>query len=212
MIRVAIVDDHIEMRAALRSIVESAAIEVVGEAGTGEGGCLLVRTTRPDVVLMDVRMPGQDGIAATAAIVSEHPHTKVLILTTFDDDDAVRGALAAGAAGFLLKNSPPESLVGAIHQIADGDAVLDAAVAPRVFATFARRGDGVDTRLLNTLTVRERDVLRMVCRGCTNREIAHELSMGDETVKTHVSRILLKLNVRDRVQAVIYAYESGFTA
>ena len=212
MIRVAIVDDHDEMRAALRTIVESADLEVVGEASNGDGGRSLVRTTRPDVVLMDVRMPGLDGIAATAAIIGEFPSTKVLILTTFDDDDALAGALAAGASGFLLKNSPPESLVRAIRQVADGDAVLDAAVAPRVFAQFARRDAGPDNALLERLTARERDVLRLVCTGRTNREIANDLGMGDETVKSHVSRVLLKLDVRDRVQAVIYAYQTGFVA
>ena len=212
MIRVAIVDDHDEMRAALRTIVESADLEVVGEASNGDGGRSLVRTTRPDVVLMDVRMPGLDGIAATAAIIGEFPSTKVLILTTFDDDDALAGALAAGASGFLLKNSPPESLVRAIRQVADGDAVLDAAVAPRVFAQFARRDAGPDNALLDRLTERERDVLRLVCTGRTNREIANDLGMGDETVKSHVSRVLLKLDVRDRVQAVIYAYQTGFVA
>ena len=212
MIRVAIVDDHDEMRAALRTIVESADLEVVGEASNGDGGRSLVRATRPDVVLMDVRMPGLDGIATTAAIIGEFPSTKVLILTTFDDDDALAGALAAGASGFLLKNSPPESLVRAIRQVADGDAVLDAAVAPRVFAQFARRGAGPDNALLGRLTERERDVLRLVCTGRTNREIANDLGMGDETVKSHVSRVLLKLDVRDRVQAVIYAYQTGFVA
>ena len=212
MIRVAIVDDHCEMRVALRNIVESAKLEVVGEASNGDGARSLVRATRPDVVLMDVRMPGLDGIAATAAIIGDFPDTKVLILTTFDDNDALAGALAAGAAGFLLKNSPPESLVRAIRHVASGDAVLDAAVAPRVFAQFSRRRTGPQSRLLERLTERERDVLRLVCTGRTNREIAYELAMGDETVKSHVSRVLLKLGVRDRVQAVIYAYETGFVA
>ena len=212
VIRVAIVDDHDQMRAALRATVESADLEVVGEASNGDGGRSLVRTTRPDVVLMDVRMPGLDGIATTAAIIGEFPSTKILILTTFDDDDALAGALAAGASGFLLKNSPPESLVRAIRQVADGDGVLDAAVAPRVFAQFARRDAGPDNALLDRLTERERDVLRLVCTGRTNREIANDLGMGDETVKSHVSRVLLKLDVRDRVQAVIYAYQTGFVA
>ncbi len=210
MIRVVLVDDQPKMRAAFRTILEAAEIEVVGEAGDGDSACTVVRTTRPDVALMDVRMPGRDGISATAVIVAEHPATKVLMLTTFDDDDVLYGALAAGAAGFLLKNSTPESLVGAIHQVAGGDAVLDAAVADRVFARFAKRIPSRDHGQLDRLTERERDVLRLMCKGQTNGEIATTLGMGEATAKTHVSRVLMKLGVRDRVQAVIYSYEVGF--
>lgn len=210
MIRVALVDDQRLMRAAFRTILERDDIEIVGEAGDGDTALSLVRTQCPDVVLMDVRMPGRDGIDATACIVAECPDTKVLILTTFDDDDVLQGALAAGAAGFLLKNSTPEALVRAVHQVAGGDAVLDAAVAPRVFARFARSAASADRSAIERLTEREKDVLRLLCRGLTNAEIAERLGVGDATSKTHVSRVLMKLAVRDRVQAVIYAYETGF--
>lgn len=209
-IRVAVIDDQAPMRAAFRTILESAGLVVVGEAADGAAAVSLVRAQRPDVVLMDVRMPGTDGIDATAAVVAAVPSTRVLILTVFDDDDVVGRALAAGAAGFLLKNSPPEAIVGAVRQLAAGDAVLDAAVAARVFARFARPDGRADPSALGRLTEREKDVLRLLCAGLTNAEIADRLAVGEATAKTHVSRVLMKLDVRDRVQAVAYAYETGF--
>ncbi|HEV7762561.1 MAG TPA: response regulator transcription factor [Acidimicrobiales bacterium] len=175
----------------------------------------VTRRLRPEVVLMDVRMPGRDGIDATAEIVAGlDGAVRVLVLTTFDDDEALYGALSAGASGFLLKNSTPEEVLRAIRRVAAGDAVLDPAVAGRVFARFARPGGPAnpaatvaDPRALDRLTERERDVLALVARGLTNAEVAHRLGVGEATSKTHVSRVLSKLGVRDRVQAVIYAYE-----
>jgi DNA-binding NarL/FixJ family response regulator len=207
--RVALVDDHALMRAAFRVILEGHGIDVVGEAADGDAAVALVRRELPDVVLMDVRMPGRDGIDATAELTATTPGVHVLVLTTFDDDDALYGALAAGAAGFLLKNSSPEEVVRAVERVAAGDAVLDPAVAGRVLARVARR-PSVDRHALDRLTEREKDVYALVVRGRTNAEIATELGMGEATAKTHVSRVLAKLGVRDRVQAVIHAYETGF--
>jgi DNA-binding NarL/FixJ family response regulator len=208
---VALVDDQPMMRAAFRTILESDGIEVVGEAGDGDEAVALARRVRPDVVLMDVRMPGRDGVDATAEIVATLDDVRVLVLTTFDDDEALYGALAAGAAGFLLKNSTPEDVLRAVRRVAAGDAVLDPTVAGRVFARFARRGTPtVDPSGLDRLTERERDVLALIACGLTNGEIAQRLGVGEATSKTHVSRVLAKLGVRDRVQAVIYAYETGF--
>jgi DNA-binding NarL/FixJ family response regulator len=212
-VRVVVCDDHGDMRAALRTILESAGVTVVGEAGDGDAAVRVARRERPDVVLMDVRMPGRDGIAATSEIVTGDPGAAVLVLTTFDDDDALFGALAAGAAGFVLKNSGPEEIVRSVRAVAHGDAVLDPTVARRVFARFAPTGGvraPVDAAPLERLTERERDVLWLVARGLTNAEVAARLAIGEETVKTHLSRVLAKLAVRDRVQAVIYAFEIGF--
>jgi len=208
--RVGIVDDMPLMRTALRTILENSGLEVVGEAGDGDAALSLARSTRPDVMLMDVRMPGRDGIGATRMIVGSVPMTRVLVLTTFDDDDVLYGALAAGAAGFVLKNSAPEDIVRAIHSVAAGDSVLDPTVAGRVFARFARQPLTGDRTALERLTERERDTLRLLCGGLTNSEIAAQLGVGEATSKTHVSHVLAKLGVRDRVQAVIYAYETGF--
>jgi DNA-binding NarL/FixJ family response regulator len=208
-LRVALVDDHALMRAAFRVILEGHGVVVVGEAADGDAAVALVRRERPDVVLMDVRMPGRDGIDATAELAATAPDVHVLVLTTFDDDDALYGALAAGAAGFLLKNSSPEDVVRGVERVAAGDAVLDPAVARRVLARVARR-PAVDRRALDRLTEREKDVYALVVRGLTNAEIAAELGLGEATAKTHVSRVLAKLGVRDRVQAVIHAYETGF--
>jgi DNA-binding NarL/FixJ family response regulator len=211
-LRVAIVDDQPLMRAALRTILEGHGLEVVGEAGDGNGAVSLARAARPHVMLMDVRMPGTDGVAATALVRAATTETAVLVLTTFDDDDALHGALAAGATGFLLKNTAPESLVRAVRQVAEGDAVLDSAVAGRVFARFARRAATGDAAGSDRLTEREKDVWRLVGEGLTNAEIAARLGVGEETAKTHVSNLLMKLGVHDRVQAVIRAYETGFLA
>ncbi len=208
---VAIVDDQLDMRRALRTIIEADGLIVVGEAGDGDGAISLASAARPDVMLMDVRMPGRDGVSATGAVRSLSPAPRVLVLTTFDDDDAVANALAAGASGFLLKTCGSDVLVRAIRLIAAGDAVLDELIAPRVLRSFvASRVNPDHAARFETLTARERDVLAMLCRGRTNQEIGKELFIGEATAKTHVSRIIAKLGVRDRVQAVIRAYEAGF--
>jgi DNA-binding NarL/FixJ family response regulator len=205
---VALVDDHAAVRAAFRTILEAHDLEVVGEASDGDGAVSLVRSTRPDVVLMDVRMPGRDGISAARAIVSAPHPPRVLVLTTFDDDEVLWGALGSGASGFMLKNSPPEDLVAAIRRVATGDSVLDPTVAGRVFARFAATGppDPEVVARFERLTGRERDVLELVAAGMSNAEIATALGVGEATAKTHLSRMLTKLEVRDRVQAVILAY------
>lgn len=214
MTRVVLADDQPLMRAAFRTILEVAGIEVVGEAGDGDGAVTAARREQPDLVLMDVRMPGSDGLTATREVVATVPNTRVLVLTTFDEDEYLYGALRAGAAGFLLKNATPEQLVAAVQAVADGDAVLDPAVTGRVLTRFAGRAsggiDGGSMADLERLTEREKDVLALLARGLTNAEIAVRLGVGEATAKTHVSRILSKLGVRDRVQAVIYAYETGF--
>lgn len=210
MTRVALVDDHAEMRAAIAAQLAAFGLEVVGEAADGDGAVSLVRATRPDVVLMDVRMPGRDGVSATAQIVRELPSARVLVLTTFDDDEVVAAALGAGAAGFLLKNAGPEALADAVARIAAGDAVLDPVVAPRVFAGFGRLARRAPSPGLQSLSPREQEVLRLLRAGCTNAEIGAALFVGEATAKTHVSNVLTKLGVRDRVQAVVHAYEHGF--
>jgi DNA-binding NarL/FixJ family response regulator len=220
-VRVLIADDHALMRAAFRTILEAAGFVIAGEAATGDDAVTLVQREQPDIVIMDVRMPGSDGLSATAHIVREHPSARVLVLTTFDLDDYVFGALQAGAAGFLLKNTAPEDLIAAVRRLAAGDAVLDPAVTARVMARFAAtaarpghrntsRPDPARAAALASLTDRERDVLALLARGMSNAEIAASLVVGDATAKTHVSRVLAKLGVRDRLQAVILAYESGF--
>ena len=212
-VRVVLCDDHPSMRAAMRMILEASGIEVLDEAGDGDAAVHAVQLHRPDVVLMDVRMPGRDGISATAAIARDHPTTAVLVLTTFDDDDVLFGALGAGAAGFVLKNAGPEEIVDAVMRVAAGDAVLDRAVHRRVFARF---GPSVPATASNAaferLTERERDVLWLVAQGMTNQEVADRLGVGEATAKTHVSRLLAKLGVRDRVQAVIVAHQLGFAS
>jgi DNA-binding NarL/FixJ family response regulator len=213
-LRVVLCDDHPTMRAAFRMILEAHDIEVVGEAGDGDEAVAVVAGESPDVVLMDVRMPGRDGISATAAIVSAHRTTAVLVLTTFDDDDVLFGALGAGAAGFMLKNASPEEIVDAVVRVAAGDAVLDRSVHRRVFARFAPSAPAPlsDLPELDRLTERERDVLWLMAQGLANLEIADRLGVSEATAKTHVSRLLTKLGVRDRVQAVIAAHSSGFAA
>jgi DNA-binding NarL/FixJ family response regulator len=208
-IRVVLVDDQPMMRTAFRTILETAGYEVAGEAGDGDTAVAIVARERPDVVLMDVRMPGADGIDATQRIVTADPAARVLVLTTFDHDDYLYGALHAGAAGFLLKNASPEDLVRAVVAVAAGDAVLDPAVTGRVLARVSG-ADRLAAAAIDALTEREKDVLALLARGLTNAEIATALEVGDATAKTHVSHVLTKLGVRDRVQAVIAAYESGF--
>lgn len=214
-LRVVIVDDQPLMREAFRTILETHEISVVGEAGDGDEAVEAVRAHRPDVVLMDVRMPGRDGISATAELARDLPEHPVLVLTTFDDDAGLHGALDAGASGFLLKNSTVEELVGAVRRVAAGDLVLDPAVTARVLRRrkhpTSDSSDSEDAAArLASLTEREKDVLALLSDGMTNAEIATRLGTGDATVKTHVSRVLAKLGVRDRVRAVIWAYETGF--
>jgi DNA-binding NarL/FixJ family response regulator len=210
-IRVLVVDDQALMRTAFRTILGHAGIEVVGEAASGDEAIDEARRLVPDVVLMDVRMPGRDGLSATSVLASLAEAPRVLVLTTFDLDDYVYGALRAGAAGFLLKNAAPEDVVRAVESVAAGDNVLDPTVTGRVMARFARRPPPSGSRrAIDSLTEREKDVLALLARGLNNAEVAASLNVSEATAKTHVSRLLTKLGVRDRVQAVIYAYESGF--
>jgi DNA-binding NarL/FixJ family response regulator len=211
-IRVLLVDDDDLMRAGLRSVLSSdASVEVVGEAADGRGAVERVHELAPDIVLMDVRMPNVDGISATREIVATRPHVKVVILTTFEEDDYIFGALSAGASGFLLKRTSPEELIRALHTVAAGDSLLSPPVTRRVIERMAREPirDASASERLDVLTPREREVLELVARGLSNGEIAAALVVEESTVKTHVKRILMKLRLRDRVQAVIFAFESG---
>jgi DNA-binding NarL/FixJ family response regulator len=212
VIRVVLVDDEAMVRVGLRMVLSAEPdVEVVGEAADGAQAVDAVLASEPDVVLMDVRMPHVDGLEGARRVLAARPETKVVILTTFDEDEHVAAALRAGVSGFLLKVSPPEQLVAAVRTVAGGGGLLDPAVTLRVIESFASapstpREQG---RLLAELTEREREVLRLVARGLSNAEIAARLYLGEATVKTHVSRVLAKLNVRDRVQAVALAYEGG---
>lgn len=213
MIRVAVVDDQALVRAGFRMICEAEDdLTVVGEAADGSEALPLVQRARPDVVLMDIRMPVVDGVEACARVSAAHPEARVLMLTTFDLDDYVVGALRAGASGFLLKDTPPEQLVDAIRVVARGDALLAPSVTRRLIETFVPRGPSAPTAPppgLDSLTERELEVFRAVARGMSNGEIAAALYLGEATVKTHVGRVLAKLGLRDRVQAVVLAYEAG---
>jgi DNA-binding NarL/FixJ family response regulator len=214
-VRVLLVDDDDLMRAGLRSVLSSdASVEVIGEAADGRGAVERVRELAPDVVLMDVRMPNVDGISATREIVATRPHVKVVILTTFEEDDYIFGALSAGASGFLLKRTSPEELIRALHTVAAGDSLLSPPVTRRVIERMAREPirDASGSERLDVLTPREREVLELVARGLSNSEIAASLVVEESTVKTHVKRILMKLRLRDRVQAVIFAFESGLVS
>jgi len=209
LIRVAIVDDQAMVRAGFRLIVQSQSdMQVVGEAADGQEAVDLVRRERPEVVLMDIRMPKVDGIAATREIVGV---TRVVILTTFELDEYVFDALAAGASGFLLKAARPEDLVHAIRVVAAGEALLAPSVTKRLIEEFAKRPEPAlrKPKQLDSLTEREREVLQELAGGFTNAEIAQRLHVSETTVKTHVAHLLDKLGLRDRVQAVILAYEAG---
>ena len=212
MTRVLIADDDDLMRAGLAELLAAdAEIEIVGQAATGRQAIERTRQLRPDVVLMDVRMPDLDGIAATRELSRTTPGTKVLILTTFEQDDYIFGALRAGASGFLLKRTRPEELIAAVHTIAVGDSLLSPSVTRRVIDRMAQQPtpDLTNHAKLDRLTPRERDVLELIARGLSNREIAAALVVEESTIRTHVKRILMKLHLRDRVQAVILAYETG---
>ena len=213
MIDVLLVDDQAMVRSGLRMILEAESdIIVVDEAADGAEGVAMARRIRPDVILMDIRMPGMDGLEATRQIVDAGGPTgpRVIVLTTFDVDDYVYEALRAGASGFLLKDAPADDLVAAIRVVAGGDALLAPAVTRRVIEAFATQAPpSTPVEGLGDLTEREVEVLEHLARGLSNAEIAEELFVGETTVKTHVSHILTKLEVRDRVQAVVVAYESG---
>ncbi|MEV6637664.1 response regulator transcription factor [Actinoplanes sp. NPDC051470] len=216
MIRILIVDDQSMIRVGIRAILESQDdMTVVGEAENGRAGIDKTRGLRPDLVLMDVRMPVLDGLAATSALLgperAEGHHPRVLMLTTFDLDDYIYEALRAGASGFLLKDSEPDELLQAVRVVAGGEALLSPSVTRRLIENFvaARPRATTGSTQLNGLTDREREVLRLIALGRSNAEIAAELFIAEQTTKTHVSRILGKLGLRDRVQAVVFGYESG---
>jgi DNA-binding NarL/FixJ family response regulator len=208
-LRVVIADDQPMMRAGFKAVLEATGnIEVVAEAGTGQEAVQAATEQMPDVVLMDIRMPGMDGIEATRRL----PRQRILILTTFGLDEYILDALRAGASGFLLKDAPTQEVIAAVRAVAAGDAVLSASVTRQLLDQVARRLPAPITREPDTtdaLTGREQEVLRMLATGLSNAEIAQALTVSEPTVKTHVSHILGKLGLRDRVQAVIYAYESG---
>lgn len=211
-IRVLLADDQAMVRTGFRLILESEPdIAVVGEAEDGVQAISAVRELQPDVALMDVQMPVLDGLAATQQILDDSDlPTRVLILTTFERDEYIFTALRAGASGFLLKNAPPEDLIEAVRVVAAGNALLAPSVTRRLIVEFMKRpASTVQSDELERLTERERETLRLVAQGLTNAEIAAQLFVGESTVKTHVSNVLSKLDLRDRVQAVVFAYESG---
>jgi DNA-binding NarL/FixJ family response regulator len=217
MTTILIADDQALIRVGLRKILETEPeATVVGEAEDGEEAVAAARRLRPDVVLMDIRMPVLDGIEATRRILAAEPGTRVLILTTFGLDGYVYDALRAGASGFMLKDAPPEEIAAAVRIVASGDALLAPAVTRAVIEEFARQppvaAPAAPPRAVEDLTPREREVLDLLARGLSNPEICERLVISEATAKTHVARILQKLDLRDRVQAVIYAYESGLVA
>jgi DNA-binding NarL/FixJ family response regulator len=211
--RVVIVDDQALVRTGFTMILAAAGIDVVGEAADGEAAVAVARRLRPDVVLMDIRMPKLDGLAATRMILADQPLTpdgdplRVIVLTTFDLDQYVYAALTSGASGFLLKDVTPDHLVAAVRLVRTGDALLAPTITRRLVERFA--APDPTSRGLDVLTNREREVMALLARGRSNPELAAELHLSEATVKTHVTRILTKLNLRDRVQAVVLAYETG---
>jgi DNA-binding NarL/FixJ family response regulator len=212
MISVLVADDQALVRGGFRLILDAQDdLEVVGEVADGREAIAAVRELRPDVVLMDVRMPVLDGIAATRAIVGEQLPSRILVLTTFDQDEIVYDAMRAGASGFLLKTSPPDRLIDGVRTIAAGDALLGPSITRRLVEEFVRRprpGESLAPQL-EELTEREREVLVLIARGLSNGEIAERLVISEATVKTHVNHLFQKLDLRDRVQAVVLAYECG---
>jgi len=209
-IRVLVVDDQPLVRAGFGMILQSEDdLELVGEAATGLEAITAVQELSPHVVLMDIRMPELDGVEATRQIREAPDAPAVLILTTFDLDEYVYASLRAGASGFMLKDSPADDLIDAIRVVARGDALITPSVTKRLISDFAAQGPPADSAAFDELTQRENEVLLLMAKGLSNAEIASELILGETTIKTHVSRILMKLNARDRVQAVIAAYESG---
>ncbi|MFI7215322.1 response regulator [Micromonospora maritima] len=214
-VRVVVADDQALVRTGFRMILTAGGVDVVAEAATGAEAVDAVRRTRPDVVLMDVRMPEVDGLEATRRILTGAAAApRIIILTTFDLDQYVYAALAAGASGFLLKDVTPEHLVAAVRMVQDGDALLAPAITRRLVRRFARPDPHTATvhRDLATLTPRETEVLRLLAGGLSNAELADALHLSEATVKTHVARILAKLGLRDRVQAVVVAYETGLVS
>ena len=211
-VSVVLADDQQLVRAGFKRLLDSEdGIEVVGQAGDGEQAVGLALRTRADVVLMDIRMPVVDGIEATRRILRNSDNTRVLIVTTFDLDEYVFDALKAGASGFLLKDSPPDDLINGVRVVAAGEALLAPSITKRLIAEFARQPTGTSGPALRAseLTAREREVLELLARGLSNREIADEIVLGEATVKTHVANVLMKLDLRDRAQAIVFAYESG---
>jgi RNA polymerase sigma factor (sigma-70 family) len=214
-VRVVVADDQALVRTGFRMILTADGIDVVGEATTGQEAVDAARRTRPDVVLMDIRMPEMDGLEATRRILAtDGEGPRVLMLTTFDLDEYVYAALTAGASGFLLKDVTPEQLTGAVRLVRAGDALLAPSITRRLVERFAGRGEQASAvhRDLAALTPREREVLKLLAHGMSNAELAAELLLSEATVKTHVARILGKLQLRDRVQAVVVAYETGLVA
>jgi DNA-binding NarL/FixJ family response regulator len=211
-IRVLVADDQAMVRAGFRMLLgRESDIEVVAEASNGLEAVRAAARVDPTVVLMDIRMPVLDGLQATRQILAADPRARILILTTFDLDEYVYEALNAGASGFVLKDDPPESLIAAVHTVAAGDALLSPAVTRRVIQRFTRLPRPAPPKEIGDLTAREHDVLRLIARGLSNAEIGHELYISEGTVKTHVTHLLQKLNLRDRVQAVVLAYQTGLT-
>jgi DNA-binding NarL/FixJ family response regulator len=209
-VRVLVVDDQSMVRAGFRMLLAGEDdIEVVAEAGNGLEAVEKAARFQPTVVLMDIRMPELDGLEATRRILAVDHLARILILTTFDLDEYVYEALRAGASGFVLKDDPPEQLIAAVRTVAAGDALLSPAITKRVIKQFARAPRPTRPKGIDDLTARESDVLRLIARGLSNAEIGHELYIGDTTVKTHVTRVLQKLGLRDRVQAVVLAYQTG---
>jgi len=210
-IRILVADDQPLVRAGIRRVIEAdETLGVIGEAGDGHEAVALTKALRPDVVLMDIRMPILDGIEATARLAESGSEARIVVLTTFGLDEYVLGALRAGASGFILKEAPPEEILAAIHIVASGDALIAPSMTKAVIEELGRRPRRAELAArLNDLTPREREVLGLLAEGLSNAEIAERLVLGEGTVKTHVAHVLAKLGVRDRVQAVVYAYESG---